>query len=344
MKIFLSKFLKIVLLSSFLLLQNCYIVHVAWGQLDILVRRKSISKILENPNTPENTRKKLEFIENVRDYAENKVSLKVNKTYKYFSQLDRKVLSWNIIASERFALKTKSWKFPIVGEVPYIGYFNYDQAVKKANELRSQGWDVRINEVAAYSTLGWFDDPLVSPQLAYNDWFLAVLLLHECTHATIWFVDDASFNESLASYVGFQGALNYFKEKFGKATIDAMIRNLKKKSGEYKIYARYTYLLQTLYLSKISNEKKNQKRNLLFSSMEKELVKQGYRKELSKTPEDKLNNVDLISYTHYHSGGNYFKYTYRICKQDWNCFFKKIEALKNLNFEDRKKIWRKRYN
>ena len=336
-----TKYKKIFIIILFLF-QNCYIMNLTWGQLDILNRRKPITKVINDPKTPNETRQKLLYIEKVRNYAENKIHLKVKDTYKYFSQLDRKVLSWNIIASEKLSLKTKTWKFPIIGEVPYLGYFNYNQAKLEANYLKKRGWDVRISEVAAYSTLGWFNDPLVSPQLEYSYWFLTTLLIHECTHATVWFVNDVPFNESLATFVGYQGALNYFKEEISENEYNKILNSMNTNTGSKEIFFQYTRKLQLLYSQNLPKEIKLEKRSKIFQEFENELISKGYKKPITQE-DDHLNNVDLITYNHYNSGGTYFSYTYKNCKENWDCFFEKIKTLSKLTKIDRNNIWRKYY-
>ena len=324
---------------------NCYVLNQAWGQFEILRKRKSIAKILEDPQTTQSVRARLLFVEKVRRFAEQQMHLKVNETYTYYTQLDRPVLAWNVIASEKLALRAKYWEFPIVGRLPYLGFFNLADAKEQAAELRKEDWDTKLSVVAGYSTLGWFDDPLLSTQLNYSDWYLASLLMHECAHATLWFKGDVSFNESFASFVGRQGVILFYNREGDIKGYQKMHSDLARNRQIRQIYRYYTRRIQRLYASKLKDEIKLQRKKSLFVSLEKKLVQQGFRESLpqdSQAQEQQaMNNVDLISFTHYHSGSRYFLYEFRKCKKKWPCFLKKMGSLKALSKEERSKIWRK---
>ena len=315
---------------------RCYLFTQAVGQIKILAAREPITKVLEKKDLPQKTRKKLLFVEKVREFSRHHIFLNVKDTYTYFSQLDRNVLAWNVIASEELKLKLKEWDFPIVGTVPYLGFFSLEDAKDKARELEKENWDVRINEVAGYSTLGWFDDPLISTQLSYSDWYIATLIIHECTHATVWFPNDAYFNESFASFVGRQGALEFFRKYYGKKKYFQILYKLERVKKKRKIYSKYTRKLQKVYHSKLSIEKKRLEKARLFKNLEKALIQKKFANNKIS-----LNNVDLLSFSHYHSGGNYFSNAYQRCGYKWKCFFEKIKQLKGLDPQERRKVWRK---
>lgn len=320
---------------------QCYILKQGWGQIGILYNRRPITEILEDPNTDRSVRAKLLFVEEVRRFAKNHMGLKVNKTYTYYTQLERKALAWNVVASEKLSLGAKYWEFPIVGKVPYLGFFDLADAKEKAKELAQEGWDSKVSVVSAYSTLGWFDDPLISTQLNYPNWYLAALLMHECAHATLWFKGDVPFNESFASFVGRQGAITFYKKRKAKAKgYQKMLFDLARNRQKRNIYRYYTRRLQRLYASKLKDEVKLQRKKALFRRLEKRLVQKGFRDHrLGKT--QAMNNVDLISFTHYHSGSKYFLYEFRKCKKKWDCFLKKMEKLKTLPRKERYRIWRR---
>ena len=321
---------------------HCYVLNQAWGQFEILRKRKLITEVLEDPKTPQAARVKLRFVEKVRDFAAKEMGLRINKTYTYYTQLDRPVLAWNVVASEKLSLRAKYWEFPIVGKVPYLGFFDREDAEEESESLRKEGWDTKISIVSAYSTLGWFYDPLLSTQLAYPDWYLASLLIHECAHATLWFKGDVSFNESFASFVGRQGAVFFYKKTGDNKGYQRMLSDLALNRRKRKIYRRYTSYVQKLYASSLKDEVKLRRKKILFSRLEKALVQKGFRKKKVKGERNpEMNNVDLISFSHYHSGNHYFSYEFRNCKNKWPCFLKKMEKLKELSVKERSKVWRR---
>ncbi len=322
-------------LISLLLFTNCYLASQGWGQLNILLKRQAIQDVLKKKDISAHVRNKLLFVEEVRRFSKTKIQLNVQNTYTDYSHLDRSILAWNVIASERLALKPKIWWFPIVGDIPYLGFFSIDDANEKANELEKKGWDVRVSPVAAYSTLGWFDDPLISTQLKYSDWYLASLLIHECSHATLWFSNDVRFNESFASFVGKEGALQFFRERYGHKKQRQIQAFLAKRKYKHHLYSIYTRRLQKLYASKKTEKEKLIQKKYLFTQLEKILIQNGY-KSFSK----KMNNVDLISFEHYHSGEGYFLKIFKKCNKNWKCFLDKMKALHSLTPKKRKTEWR----
>ena len=328
-----KKLLVYLFLLPILLFQNqCYLLYQGCGQFDILRRRRSIQKVIRDPKTSDFVKSKLIFVEEVRKFAKDRMKLKVRSTYKSISELDRDYLAVNVIASEKLAFRSKKWSFPIVGSVPYLGFFNRSHAEKAAEKLKKKGWDVRMQYVSAYSTLGWFNDPLISTQLSLSEWYLASLLIHECTHATLWFKGDVSFNESLASFVGRKGALQFYAEKFGKDS--RMYRQRLKILANHKkrtlLYHKYANQLNQIYISSLSDTEKLKNKKRLLRELEKILVKQKFRK-ISQTTEERLNNADLTSYLRYNSKKFNFQSYFQKCEREWECFFRVIrEEKKNL--------------
>jgi predicted aminopeptidase len=123
---------------------------------------------------------------------------------------------WNVSACAPLAFESKTWWFPIVGRVPYLGYFERGQADAAAAALARDGWDVYVRETGAYSTLGWFRDPILPSMLTWGEHDLAETILHELAHATLWVKGGVAFNESFASFVGEEGAYRYLEARYGK--------------------------------------------------------------------------------------------------------------------------------
>ena len=335
-----NKFL-IISIGVILSLNSCYVLNQGWGQLEILRKRRPIHEVIHDSKTSNYVKERLLFIEKVRRFAEFKMGLSVNKTFTTYSQLNRNVLAWNIVAVKELSFKKKTWYFPIVGTVPYLGFFDYESVKAKALELKKAGWDIKINAIAAYSSLNWFEDPLISTQLKYSYSFLANLLIHECTHATLWIKDHVSFNESLASFIGRQGAVDYFRREKDIKNLQLIQASLSRTKIKKRIYSYYNRRLQSVYSSKLSIVQKKLKKQKLFTELENKLISVGLRtaKEKKETP---LNNAHLSSFTHYNIGGSYFLREFKKCKKDWNCFLKKMTKLGALSKKDRIKAWQRR--
>ena len=323
-----------------ILISNCYVLRQSWGQLELIRKRKPIQSVLVDPNTPQAVRQKLLYVEQVRHFIQKRMQLRIDKTFQYYTQLDRDELAWNVSASQKLKFQAKTWWFPIVGRVPYLGYFEYTDAKNKATELRKEGWDVRIGSIAAYSTLGWFDDPLISTQLSYSKWYLANLLIHECAHANLWFQDNVGFNESFASFVGREGALQFYKEHFGIKAYQKQINLFKARKKAYLIYYKYTQRLEKIYTSQLDDTQKLERKAMTIFALEKELAKQGFAPPPKKN-NLRLNNADLLSYRRYSSGSNYFKNKFIACQSNWQCFLSEMKALQKLTAKQRNYLIKK---
>ncbi len=337
----------IALLFSFLFAAHCYVMKQGAGQLEILWMRRSFSKVLADSQTPEAVRRKLMYVEKVRRFAQDKMGLKVHETYQYYSDLRRPALAWNVSASKKLAFQAKTWWFPIAGSLPYLGFFSYEDAKAQARKLEREDWDVRISEVAGYSTLGWFDDPLLSTQLAYSDWYLASLVIHECAHATLWFQDDVSFNESMASFTGITGALQFYEQEYGlekrRQQEAVLVRRLQKR----QLYRSYRRRLEKLYAGRLSKEEKLRKKAQILARLEALLGRGSYKADSKQDADaDKylfgpLNNADLLAYHRYNSGEAYFRSLFQSCGEDWACFFQRLQKLAKLTKQQRLLIWKK---
>jgi predicted aminopeptidase len=204
-----------------------YLIKSAWSQADLLLSRDSIEEILNSPEkdsslNPED-RKKLKLALEAKAFGEGVLGLKKNGNYASYVHLDRPYVSYIVSAAAKDRLEPHLWTFPIVGAVPYKGYFNPDDAKEEANSLKEKGLDTYVRGATAYSTLGWFDDPVLSSMLRYSEYDLVNLIIHESVHATLYIKSQADFNERLATFIGDVGAELYFKEKEGEqsATLTA---------------------------------------------------------------------------------------------------------------------------
>lgn len=194
-----------------------YVIQAGIEEARILSRREPISAVIEAPSTPAETRSKLELVRAARTFAERELGLDVGDSYTTFTQLDRDTLLLVVTAAPKTAFRPHTWWFPIVGRVPYKGFFDPDDALAAARELEAEGYDTHVRPSGAFSTLGWFNDPLLSTLLAYDDVSLASTVIHEVTHNTTFIPGQVTFNESFANFVGDVGAAEYFCRLEGEA-------------------------------------------------------------------------------------------------------------------------------
>jgi predicted aminopeptidase len=218
-----------------------YVVRAGWEESKILWRRRPISEIVADTTVPAATRKKLQLVLDARAYAAWALELKVGKSFTSFSQLDSDTLVLVLSTAYRDRLENYRWWFPVVGSVPYKGYFDFGRARAEERRFQDRGFDTYLRPASAFSTLGWFNDPLVSPTLRYSDTLnLANTVIHELTHNTYYASGQAVFNESFANFVGARGSADFFK---GRAQPRAVIETEARWSDE-KVLARFWKRLQ----------------------------------------------------------------------------------------------------
>ncbi|HEX7815687.1 aminopeptidase [Dyella sp.] len=182
-----------------------YYAHVAHGQSELVLHRQPITKVLEAPGTDPHLKARLRLAQQARRFASRALYLPDNRSYTSYVALDRPYVVWNVFATPPYSVDAVRQCFPFAGCVAYRGYFSQAKADHHASELKAGGDDVYVGGVAAYSTLGWFADPILSSMMRWDDDELASTIFHELAHQLIYVKDDSSFNESFASFVQAEG-------------------------------------------------------------------------------------------------------------------------------------------
>ena len=188
---------------------GCYYGHLAVGQAKLLWARQPIESLLEDSKTDPELRAKLELVQHARHFAAE-LGLDVGGQYTSFVPWPHDRIVTSIIATEAGAISPTNFRFPIVGEVPYKGFFDQERAEREASELRANDMDVCVSAIRAYSTLGWFDDPLTAPMLDTSDARLVETVIHELVHATAFVSSQPDFNEGVANFIGEEASVRFF--------------------------------------------------------------------------------------------------------------------------------------
>jgi predicted aminopeptidase len=192
---------------------GCYLLQSAQGQLALMSKREPITQVMDKPSTPPKLRAQLKAVRSIRDFASHELGLPDNGSYRKYADIGRAYVVWNVVAAPEFSVEPKKWCFPIVGCVGYRGYFVEAKARHFAAGLHAQGFDVVVGGVAAYSTLGHFDDPILSTMVNWDDVELAAIIFHELTHQLLYVRNDASFNEALATTVEEEGVRRWLQQQ-----------------------------------------------------------------------------------------------------------------------------------
>ncbi len=185
------------------------------GQLEIINNAQDIDVLLADTTFPDSLKSKLLIVQEAKRFAID--SLGINPSENYTTVYDQRgnTSLWVVTACEPYALKDYEWTFPVLGTVSYKGFFDHKKAEKEAERLGKDGYDTSIREVTAWSTLGWFKDPVLTNFLKREEGDIAELIIHELTHGTVYIKDSVHYNENLANFVGAEGARLFMKQKYG---------------------------------------------------------------------------------------------------------------------------------
>lgn len=296
--IFLSILLLVFLIYNYKHL--CYGLQQASGQYRVLSESVPLEEVLDDRSVPDSIKRKLEFIRAVKQFSIDHLKLNATDNYEsYFDQKGEPIL-WMLTASPEFEIKAYQWHFPIAGSFSYKGFFDIEKAESEAQTLSSQGFDVDIDEVAAWSTLGWFSDPILSSMLERSEGKLVELIIHESTHATIYIKDDVNYNENLANYIGKKGAQLFLRKEFPEDTNLLLTYNQKiEKSALFRNYMLGAIqILDSLYHSLTDEMSLSEKRAIkvdMFNKIKWGLLEAGYFKDTiqakNRLEKFKLNNA-----------------------------------------------------
>ncbi|MXZ80334.1 MAG: aminopeptidase [Gammaproteobacteria bacterium] len=194
-----------------------YIAQATRGQIEIAFARTPIDEILANKGADAETRKRLELVKRIRRFAIDELDLPDNRSYTTYSELGRRYAVWNVVAAPAYSLTLKTWCFPMTGCLAYRGYFSEEKAEAYEQSLAERGYDTDLYGVVAYSTLGWFDDPVLDTFLHYPEHVLAGLIFHELAHQVVYVKDDTAFNEAFATAVEQEGVERWMR-KYGDSS------------------------------------------------------------------------------------------------------------------------------
>jgi len=209
-----------------------YYSQAICGQLGLINSARPVETWLADPATPPELRGRLQVARSIREFATLQLALPANGSFASYAELDRPYPVWNVYAAPRFSVEPKRECFPFIGCVAYRGFFSEDEARRQAAKLRGEGYDVFLGGVPAYSTLGWFDDPLLSSFIAYPDIQLARLMFHELAHQRVYLKGDTTFNESFAVTVDEEGVKRWL-EAAGRGSELEVLRAARQRRQEF---------------------------------------------------------------------------------------------------------------
>jgi predicted aminopeptidase len=281
-----------------------YVLRAAYEEGKILWRREPIADFILNPAVAQDTHEKLRLVLAVREYARDVLKLRVGGSYSSYSYVDRPDLTYIVVAAPKTELRPYTWWFLIVGSVPYKGYFSKEEAQAEIERLKGEGYDTNLRTSAAFSTLGWFDDPLLSHLLRYDKVLLSEIVFHELFHNTLYLKGASAFNESSANFVGHRAAIDFFRDRFGEGSAEHRYAlQLWDDEREFGAFiAEVAGTLTELYGRDISREEKLRLREEVFARSKGEWdqrIADRPSHRFHRFSQQPLNNAILMHYVVY---------------------------------------------
>jgi predicted aminopeptidase len=231
-----------------------YYSQAIGGHFQLLAAARPIDDWLADPTTPADLKARLETAQRIREFASHDLHLPDNRSYTSYADLGRRYAVWNVFAAPEFSVEPKPECFPFTGCVAYRGFFSEHEAERYAEELRQEGYDVYVGGVLAYSTLGWFDDPLLSTFIRYPEAQVARLVFHELAHQLVYARNDTTFNESFAVTVEEEGVRRWLESQQRAAELEAFQAAQQRKREFYARVKETRERLKTIYASHLPRE------------------------------------------------------------------------------------------
>jgi len=317
-----SKLLLVCL--SLIWLSGCYYLKQGRGQLDLRFSQIAIESALEQEPNP-TYRHLFEEIPRIKSFAQNRLLLRKSDNYTGYYKTSQPGVTFVVTASPKDKLTPYTWWFPIVGSVPYKGYFNQKEAEELAENLESRHFDTWVFAAPAYSTLGWFKDPVTTPMLKRGGYYLASTIIHEMVHETVFVSGEDAFNEQLASFVGQEGAMQYFAETkpMSQEQVAALREKVKRSTRFAETVQRYLPRFRDLYDRQQQPEVILAQRKILFSELEMEIGQLYPQLPVNRR---RFNNARLLQYERYAPDSPVIQKMWMDSNGDWSRFWKVVDA------------------
>lgn len=326
-----------VLLLMLLQIGGCYYVQAIRGHSDLMSRRRPLAEVIGDTASPQELRERLALVAAARDFAVTELLLPDNDSYRTYADLDRSFVVWNVFAAPEFSLQAKTWCYPVAGCVAYRGYFDEAAARKLQKKLASQGFDVAVGGVAAYSTLGRFADPVLNTMMRWSDVDLVATLFHELAHQKLYIKGDSAFNESFASAVAEIGISRWLgaRDESDQLAAHEQMKRLRKAMMELVEPTRAS--LAALYEEDMDASLMREKKAAILAALSAnaEALIAEQNAPVNNWLAAPLNNARLVSMNLYEGQVDAFRHIANACAQDLACFYARAEALADLDHHER---------
>jgi len=302
-----------------------YYWNVSRGHLALMSQRVDIDVMLEQPDLDADLRQRLLLVQQIRKYSVDRLALPESDSYSNYVQLDRPYVLQNLFAAPEFSTQLHRWCYPIVGCASYRGYYDEERLNEYVIQLKSQGFDTHIGDVSAYSTLGWFDDPVLSSFIDWPDYRLAGLLFHELTHQRVYIDDDTQFNESLAVAVQLAGTELWLKSVHKDTQMGEFKRWIEYRRRVVALIGQTREKLSQLYVTEADDATKREKKQAIFATSREaySVIAEnlGYKDGFKNWFAGELNNAKIGSVSAYNTHAPAFLAMIEALEYDFSAFF-----------------------
>jgi predicted aminopeptidase len=314
---------------------GCYLLQSVQGHLSLMSKREPIAQVQGSASTPQALRSQLKAVTAIRDFASHDLGLPDNGSYRSYADVGRAYVVWNVVAAPEFSVDAKEWCYPIVGCVAYRGYFNEKRARGFAARLRGQGLDVTVGGVAAYSTLGHFNDPVLNTMMSWNDVELAAIIFHELTHQFLYVPNDSSFNEALATTVEEEGVRRWLRAQGRDGDLADRLVQQDHYAAVISLLSTTRAQLRAIYGSGLAPELMRQKKRAAFASLQSSfaLLKAGWggHAPFESWFAGDLNNAHLASVATYFTCVPGFERELAAVGGDLTAFYARVREIAKLD-------------
>ncbi len=320
-----------------------YYTQAVTGHLGILLNSRTLDQVMDDPTTPPETRARLELARDIRDYASRTLKLPENRSYRIYSDLGRPAALWNVFAAPELSLELKTWCYPIAGCLGYRGYFSRKSADALAADLKAQGYETFVGPVGAYSTVGWFNDPLLNTVIKRSDPELAAVIFHELAHQCLFLPGDTAFSESFATAVEIEGVRRWLTDRGKPDEFAGYMQKLERREEFMGLVLRYRKQLETLYASTKSDDAKRAEKARVFAALRTDYAALktswgGYSGFDMWLTNGELNNARMGAVGVYHQYVPAFQALFTKLGGDFEAFYREAEIIAKLASEERRKI------
>lgn len=309
------------------------------GHNALIEQRQPVSELIEDKSTKPKLRSLLEDSQKIRNFATKNLHLPQNGSYRDYADLNRPYAVWNVVAVKELSIEPKKWCFLFVGCLSYKGYFSKKEATDNAAELKKQGYDVHIAGAKAYSTLGWFDDPLLNTMMYKSEARRAGIIFHELAHQLIYIENNSAFNEAFATAVEQEGIKRWFHAKGKKQEYETYLAEKKRDSQINDLLLETKKELAAVYKSKKSEVDKRKAKKEAFSMLQTkyEQLKKSWQgtkvNEHDPWMKQGLNNSHLLLISTYYDLVPMFQMMLKAEKNDLKKFYARVEQMGKLEKE-----------